>query len=241
MEASFATIATRLDEIIANFPVRPVAWLIRFLIQPLGPRRRGPPDRVTTQCAAIIASPGPARDRLTTGLFKATTEEGEHVDGVALIERAFAMTISVQSIRDRMHAAHTRDIDQAAQQRTITAEEACPGGIDLPRRVQQGRCVIASHIAAPDGHGIERCPVYIIDGSRTPFIKARGKPGNIPPYLVIPVVTQHYAMLQPNGVTRGKRLVVLVGQKKADLYASRHSGEFCAPAHGSSWALRSRG
>ena len=47
MEASFATIETRFDEIIANFPVRPVAWLLRFLIQPLGPRRRGPSDRVT--------------------------------------------------------------------------------------------------------------------------------------------------------------------------------------------------
>lgn len=37
--------------------------------------------------------------------------------------------------------------------------------------------------------------------------------------VVIPVMTQHYAMLQRNlhytGVTRGKRLVVLVGQKKA--------------------------
>ena len=37
--------------------------------------------------------------------------------------------------------------------------------------------------------------------------------------VVIPVLTQHYAMLQRNllytGVTRGKRLVVLVGQKKA--------------------------
>ena len=39
------------------------------------------------------------------------------------------------------------------------------------------------------------------------------------PAVVIPVLTQHYAMLQRNllytGVTRGKRLVVLVGQKKA--------------------------
>ncbi len=36
---------------------------------------------------------------------------------------------------------------------------------------------------------------------------------------MIPVLTQHYVMLQRNllytGVTRGKRLVVLVGQKKA--------------------------
>ena len=39
------------------------------------------------------------------------------------------------------------------------------------------------------------------------------------PAIVIPVLTQHYTMLQRNllytGVTRGQRLVVLVGQKKA--------------------------
>jgi exodeoxyribonuclease V alpha subunit len=39
------------------------------------------------------------------------------------------------------------------------------------------------------------------------------------PAVVIPLLTQHYAMLQRNllytGMTRGKRLVVLVGQKKA--------------------------
>jgi exodeoxyribonuclease V alpha subunit len=39
------------------------------------------------------------------------------------------------------------------------------------------------------------------------------------PAVIIPVVTQHFTMLARNliytGVTRGKRLVVLVGQKKA--------------------------
>ena len=43
--------------------------------------------------------------------------------------------------------------------------------------------------------------------------------------MVIPVLTQHYAMLKRNllytGVTRGKRLVVLVGQKKAVAIAVR--------------------
>ena len=43
--------------------------------------------------------------------------------------------------------------------------------------------------------------------------------GSEHPAVVIPVMTQHYAMLQRNliytGVTRGKKLVVLVGQKKA--------------------------
>jgi exodeoxyribonuclease V alpha subunit len=47
------------------------------------------------------------------------------------------------------------------------------------------------------------------------------------PAVVIPVMTQHYTMLQRNllytGVTRGKKLVVLVGQKKAVAIAVRNS------------------
>ena len=46
------------------------------------------------------------------------------------------------------------------------------------------------------------------------------------PAVIIPLLTQHYAMLQRNllytGVTRGKRLVILVGQKKALAIAVRN-------------------
>jgi exodeoxyribonuclease V alpha subunit len=46
------------------------------------------------------------------------------------------------------------------------------------------------------------------------------------PAVVIPIMTQHYAMLKRNllytGITRGKRLVVLVGQKKAVAIAVRN-------------------
>ena len=45
------------------------------------------------------------------------------------------------------------------------------------------------------------------------------------PAVVLPLTTQHYPMLQRNlvytGVTRGKRLVVLVGQKRALAMAVR--------------------
>jgi exodeoxyribonuclease V alpha subunit len=48
------------------------------------------------------------------------------------------------------------------------------------------------------------------------------------PAVVIPMMTQHYAMLQRNllytGVTRGKNLVVLVGQRKAVAIAVRNAG-----------------
>ena len=47
------------------------------------------------------------------------------------------------------------------------------------------------------------------------------------PAVVIPVMTQHYAMLQRNllytGVTRGKKLVVLIGQRKAVAIAVRNA------------------
>ena len=47
------------------------------------------------------------------------------------------------------------------------------------------------------------------------------------PAVIIPVVTQHYAMLARNllytGVTRGKRLVVLVGQKRAVALCGRQA------------------
>lgn len=46
------------------------------------------------------------------------------------------------------------------------------------------------------------------------------------PAVVIPVLTQHYPMLQRNllytGLTRGRRLVVLVGQRKAIAIAVRN-------------------
>ena len=48
------------------------------------------------------------------------------------------------------------------------------------------------------------------------------------PAVVIPLATQHYMLLQRNliytGITRGKKLVVLVGQKKALVSPDRAEG-----------------
>jgi exodeoxyribonuclease V alpha subunit len=59
------------------------------------------------------------------------------------------------------------------------------------------------------------------------------------PAVVMPLATQHYKLLQRNliytGITRGKRLLVLVGQKKAlasQCGMTAHSGDIpgCLPA-----------
>jgi exodeoxyribonuclease V alpha subunit len=65
----------------------------------------------------------------------------------------------------------------------------------------------------------------LMPGSLSLFATIHKSRGSEYPAVVIPVMTQHYTMLQRNllytGVTRGKRLVVLVGQKKAVAIAVR--------------------
>jgi len=119
MEEGFATIEARFDAIFANFPNRPAAWLLRFLLLPLGLMRRGPSDRLTQACAEILLNPSATRERLTVDIFCGTGN-----GGLARLERAFALVVATQPLRDRLHKAHVRDIDQGRAQSLINEAEA---------------------------------------------------------------------------------------------------------------------
>jgi len=58
-----------------------------------------------------------------------------------------------------------------------------------------------------------------LDAQCTPDSSLHKSQGSEYPVVVIPISTQHYMILKRNliytGITRGKKLVVLVGQKKA--------------------------
>jgi acyl-CoA dehydrogenase len=60
-----------LDGTLRNFPIRPVAWLLRALVFPLGLRERAPSDRLGHRVATLLMAPGEARDRLAEGMFLA--------------------------------------------------------------------------------------------------------------------------------------------------------------------------
>jgi acyl-CoA dehydrogenase len=119
MEQGFATIETRLDEIMANFPNRPVAWLLRLLTFPFGTRTLGPSDKLTQACAAILLEPSEARDRLTVDIYC-----GSDDGGVGRLDRAFTLISAARPLRERLRQAHVHDIAAARQRGLINDAEA---------------------------------------------------------------------------------------------------------------------
>ena len=93
---SFARIGALLDEVIANFPSRIAAVILRGVTRPRAVGR-GPSDVLTARCAALISEPGPVRDRLSADL----TAPGQH-PGIVALNDAYARTIATDRLRARM-------------------------------------------------------------------------------------------------------------------------------------------
>jgi hypothetical protein len=90
-----------------------------LLVLPLGLGRRGPSDRLSRTCAEILLNPSATRDRLTVDIFHGIGDEG-----LARLERAFALTVAAQPLRDRLHKAHIRDVEKARLEGLINDAEA---------------------------------------------------------------------------------------------------------------------
>jgi acyl-CoA dehydrogenase len=118
MASGFKTIELRFAEILANFPNRFVAFILKFVIQPFGAGGLGPSDRVTHLCAQLVLEPSAARDRLTPDL--AHVEEDR---GVARLEKAFLLVTGAEDVAKKMRAAHLHDWQQAVKQGVITQSE----------------------------------------------------------------------------------------------------------------------
>jgi acyl-CoA dehydrogenase len=118
MGSGFKTIELRFAEILANFPNRFVAFILKFVIQPFGAGGLGPSDRVTHLCAQLVLEPSAARDRLTPDL--AHVEEDR---GVARLEKAFLLVTGAEDVAKKMRAAHLHDWQQAVKQGVITQSE----------------------------------------------------------------------------------------------------------------------
>ncbi|MBW8184789.1 acyl-CoA dehydrogenase [Shewanella nanhaiensis] len=122
--------ANALQGALRNFPNRPVAWMMRALIFPLGNHFNGPSDKMATELVTGMMQPGPARDRLTFLCPDFEQDKG----GIAEVEGAFLAQYECRNIYKKIKVAQ-RDgtlpkklanpelFDLAAEQSIITQDE----------------------------------------------------------------------------------------------------------------------
>ena len=113
---SFAKIDTSLDQVLANLPNVPAAWLLRAVTLP-GGSHRGPSDALTQECAELLLAPSATRDRLTRGVC-AVNGEG----ALARLERAFEAVIETDPLRRKLRNARV-SLDEAVHNRVLTKDE----------------------------------------------------------------------------------------------------------------------
>jgi acyl-CoA dehydrogenase len=87
-----------LDEILRNFPVKWLGVVVRHSIFPLGLSLRPPNDSLSHRVAALLIRPGPARDRLTDGIY--ITDDPEDITGC--LEDALHKVIKAEPIERRL-------------------------------------------------------------------------------------------------------------------------------------------
>ena len=146
-------IQNALDGVIRNFPVRPVAWLLRALVFPWGRREVPPSDRLGRRVAALITAPSEARDRPMTWSYITPTANNTvgrmnailpDVIAAEPVERKFVKALKSGQLR-----AHTYN------EQLVEAEKL--GAINAAERelLQRVRDAVAEFISVDDFDGEE--------------------------------------------------------------------------------------
>ena len=115
--------------LLDNFPVRStVKGLLRFLIFPLGKPFSPPSDVIAHKVAALMLTPGEARDRLTAGIYMPASPD----EPLNILEQALQCAMVSEAVENKLRAAVKTGqisaqaddkIAEALKQRVITSSE----------------------------------------------------------------------------------------------------------------------
>jgi acyl-CoA dehydrogenase len=86
---------------LCNLPFRPAAWILRFLIFPLGRQYPGSGDSLSQKVAAILLEPSKLRDSLTDGLFIPS----DPTDPLGRLEDALVKDMSAEPVELKIRQA----------------------------------------------------------------------------------------------------------------------------------------
>ncbi len=98
VEHSLFTIQDRVNQILHNLPNRPVAWVLRWCIFPLGRWFSPPSDRLGHEVAELLLAPSATRDRLTHGIYLPRTTDEQ----IGRIEDALVKVITAEHVERKL-------------------------------------------------------------------------------------------------------------------------------------------
>jgi len=144
-----------LDQFLRNFPIRPVAWMMRALVFPIGRWNCPPSDRMGHKVAALLLSPSETRGRLTEGVYK-TDEPG---NPIGIINAALAGVIRAEPLeRKILKAVRGGQItsDDPAEQLQQALKSKLINKSDL-QLLEQTRAAVTEIIAVDEFEPEELC------------------------------------------------------------------------------------
>ena len=124
---AFFKLQIAMDGVLANFPNRPLAWLMRRLVFPKGLTLATPSDLMGHQVAKLLLEPSETRDRLTHGIY-APRREG---DAVGNLELALDAAIAAETVHAKLRAAKKSGLIAARSQDDLTAQALEKGVITM--------------------------------------------------------------------------------------------------------------
>jgi len=110
----------QLHSVLRNFPIRPMALLMRLCIFPRGLTYFAPGDRLGRKVAELVQSAGPARDRLCQGVYR----EARADNPLGLLQQLLELTPAAELIEKRLRV-------EGVKRKLITA-------LDLPGQITEG-------------------------------------------------------------------------------------------------------
>jgi acyl-CoA dehydrogenase len=113
----------QLHGVLRNFPVRPMAWLMRVFIFPRGLTYFAPGDRLGRAVAGLVQTAGEARDRLTAGVYR---EPGPG-NALGALQQVLELAPAAELIEKKLRVEGVRT-------GRVTA-------LDLPGQIEQGRAL----------------------------------------------------------------------------------------------------
>ncbi len=106
---AFFKLQIAMDGVLANFPNRPLAWMLRRLVFPKGLTLEAPSDAMGHQVAKLLLEPSEARDRLTHGIYSPRRED----DAVGCLELALDAAIAAEAVQAKLRTAKKSGLIEA--------------------------------------------------------------------------------------------------------------------------------